>query len=496
MEKKYIIGIDEGTTSARTVIYDTTINQIVYKKRIKFEQIYPQDGWVEHDAEKIYECVMQSLEDGIKELNLKCEQIYSIGITNQRETVVAWDRRTGKPVYNAIVWQCRRTSDYCKTVPYAVRKQIQKRTGLILDAYFSATKMRWILKNVSKARQLLKTNNLCFGTIDSYLLFRLTNGKSFYTDSSNASRTMLYNINTLMWDEYLLNYFKIPLECLPQVLNSADNFGSAQTSIGEIPIVCVLGDQQASLFGQGCTNAGDAKSTFGTGCFILLNTGSEAMVNNKKMLSTIAWTINNKATYALEGSVFNAGGALEWLTYDLKLVENSRQTSDIAFSVSNTEGTYMVPAFTGLGAPYWDSYARGTIVGITRKTKKEHLVRAVLEGIAYNTYDILQEMESKGIKITQLKCDGGVSNNQFLMQFQSSIANINILTSENSEATVLGCIYMAGLYSGVYKNAKQINKLINFEKTYKPDMNDSTRKILLKGWKRAVGKSLKWAGGK
>ena len=487
MNKKYILGIDEGTTSVRTVLYDTVKNEIVDVSKLKFTQHYPKPGWVEHDAEEIWDCTNKTLTEIITKNKLKVEDVYGIAITNQRETTVAWNKKTNKSVGKAIVWQCRRTADYCKTIKNDC--VIKNKTGLIVDAYFSATKMKWLLENNAEVKKLNEKDNLRFGTIDAFLISKLTNGKSFYTDITNASRTMLYNIKTCSWDKKLLKQFGIKLNSLPQVKPCNYNFGEAQTVIGALPILSVMGDQQASLFGQGCFNKGMAKSTYGTGAFILMNTGNLANVKNKKMLSTVAWQIDDEVTYALEGSVFNAGAALEWGNR-LGLFEKSEETAKLAESVKSNDGVYFVPAFTGLGAPYWDSKAKGTIYGITGGTTKAHISRAILESMAYSTYDIIKTMQKSGIEVNELRCDGGVSKNDFLLQFQSDLIGKKILRQQSVEATVLGAMYMAGLNAKVYKNLDDISKLISFDSKFKPKMDNKTKETNINGWHDAVKRSL------
>ncbi len=488
MGKRYILGIDEGTTSVRTVLYDTKKNEIVDVEKIKFSQIFPKPGWVEHDAEEIWEATERTLNGIIKNNNLKQKDIYGIGITNQRETTVAWDKETVTSPCNAIVWQCRRTADYCASIKNKV--EIKNKTGLIVDSYFSATKMRWMLNNVPKVRELAKRNRLCFGTIDSFLIAKLTKGESFYTDVTNASRTMIYNIRELKWDEKLVKQFGLSVDMLPEVKPCNFNFGNAHTIIGDIPILSVIGDQQASLFGQGCFSEGMAKNTYGTGCFILLNTGEVANVKNQKLLTTIAWQIDNKTTYALEGSVFNAGAALEWGNR-LGLFKNSAETSALAESVGTNDGVYCVPAFTGLGAPYWEPKAKGIIYGITGGTTKAHVSRAILESMAYSTYDIVKTMETKNIHLSELRCDGGVSKNNFLLQFQTDLIRVKLLRQESIEATVLGAIYMAGLNAGVYKNLNDISKLLTFTSSFTPKMSEKEAKQLITGWHDAVKRCIK-----
>lgn len=488
--KRYILGLDEGTTSARTLVYDTISNEIINITNKKFTQYFPKPSWVEHDANEIWQVMQETLHQAIKDTGINADQIIGLGITNQRESIVAWNKETGKSICPSIVWQCRRTKAYCDKIPPKMRKYIKKTTGLIVDPYFSATKIKWILENSGKARQLLKHKKLCIGTIDSYLTFRLTNGKKFITDTSNASRTMLFNINTLKWDEKLLKYFGIPKEVLPEVVSNGKELGIAHTKYGDIKIGSILGDQQSSLFGQGCFHEGLAKATYGTGCFILSNTGNTPVKTNK-MLSTIAWTINDKTTYALEGSIFNAGTVVNWLIDNLQVMESNKESSNICSKLANgTEGVYFVPAFTGLGAPYWNSTCTGTITGITRGTTKEHIIRAGLESMAYNTYDIIKNMENKNIEIKQLHVDGGVSRNEFLMQYQADILGKKVVKPSSSECTALGTIYMTGLALGTFKSINNIKSRINYVKSYSNTITTKQRKQLVDGWHKAVAKTL------
>lgn len=487
--KRYIIGLDEGTTSARTLVYDLKDNKIIKIFNEKFTQYFPKPGWVEHDPKEIWEVMNKTLVTAIKECKLNEENTIGIGITNQRESIVAWNKTTGEPVYPSIVWQCRRTSNYCESLKPSLVKYIKKSTGLIVDAYFSASKIKWLLENNKKVQKLLKENNLCIGTIDSFLTFKLTNGEKFITDTSNASRTMLFNINTVSWDNKLLKKFNIPKNILPEVVSNGCQLGIAHLDIGDLPIGSILGDQQSSLFGQGCFDVGLAKATYGTGCFILSNTGSTP-ISNKKMLSTIAWTINGETTYALEGSIFNAGTVVNWLIDDLEVMPSNKVSSAISTSISDTNGVYFVPAFTGMGAPYWNTYAKGAIVGLTRGCNKNHIIRAGLESMAYNTKDIIDCMGNKGIEIRELRVDGGVSRNEFLMQFQSDILNKKVIKSASSECTALGTIYMTALSLGYLKNLNQVKNLIETSITYTSKMNNNTRKHLYNGWKNAVKMTL------
>lgn len=488
--KRYILGLDEGTTSARTLVYDAVNNEIITIANEKFKQYFPKAGWVEHDANEIWEVMQNTLYKAIKDTKITVDEIIGMGITNQRESIVAWDRETGISICPSIVWQCRRTKDYCNSIKKGMRKYIKKTTGLIVDPYFSATKIKWILENVPKAQKLLEKNQLCIGTIDSYLTFRLTNGEKFITDTSNASRTMLFNINTLTWDKKLLEYFGIPQSILPEVVDNGKELGIAHTKLGDIPIGAILGDQQSSLFGQGCFAQGLAKATYGTGCFILSNTGDK-MVDNPKMLSTIAWTINGKTTYAQEGSIFNAGTVVNWLIDNLQVLESNKQASDICNNLENgTEGVYFVPAFTGLGAPYWNSVSTGCITGLTRATTKDHIIRAGLESMAYNTYDIVSCMENKDISIKELRVDGGVSRNEFLMQFQSNILGKKVLKPSSTECTALGTIYMTGLSLGFFKSINDIKSKINIMTTFTNTFTNKKRQALLDGWHKAVKKTI------
>ena len=487
--KRYIIGLDEGTTSARTLIYDIVENKIINIVNEKFKQYFPKPGYVEHDANEIWTVLNRTMINAIKQSKIKSHEIIGIGITNQRESVVAWDKTTGESVFPSIVWQCRRTSKYCESMKKSLKSYIKKSTGLIVDAYFSASKIKWLLENNTKVKKLKENNNLCIGTIDSYIAYKLTNGEKFITDTSNASRTMLFNINTLKWDEKLLKKFGIPRDILPEVVSNGQQLGIAHTSFGDIPIGSILGDQQSSLFGQGGFEKGLAKATYGTGCFILSNTGSSP-IHNKKMLSTIAWTINGETTYALEGSIFNAGTVVNWMIDDLQVLESNKISSEISQNLEDTNGVYFVPAFTGMGAPYWKTYATGSIVGLTRGANKNHIIRAGLESMAYNTYDIITCMEKNGIKIKELKVDGGVSRNEFLMQFQADILGKKVIKSESSECTALGTIYMAGLALGCFKNLSDIKKRIQTSKVYTNKMSQKRREQLHSGWLKAVKQTI------
>ena len=479
MEKKYIVGIDEGTTNARAVLYDVKKKEIIKQESKNFKQFYPNPGWVEHDAEEIYKAVETCLNAVLE--GLSAEEIYGIGITNQRESVVAWNKKTGKPAQKSIVWQCRRTEKYCESLSPKLKKIIKKKTGLIVDAYFSASKMKWILENSEKVRTLNSENNLCFGTIDSFLLFKLTNGKVFATDVTNASRTMLFNINTLSWDSELLKVFGIKLESLPKVVSNSEILGMAKTAIGEIPIASMIGDQQSALFGQGCFYEGMAKDTFGTGCFLLKNFGAKPPFS-KNLLTDIAWKIGDNTTYALEGSVFNAGSAITWLVENIDVISSPKETNDIDKKAPTNLGVYFIPAFTGLGAPHWRGEVRGSITGLTRGTNKYHIVRACLESMVYSSQDILNEMG----EISELRCDGGVTNSDFLLQFLADLSRIKVTRQKSVEATVLGAIYLAGLATGAFKNLEEISGLIKPAKTFLPKMHPDRMQEYYDGWKKAL----------
>ncbi|MDD4575273.1 MAG: glycerol kinase GlpK [Bacteroidales bacterium] len=486
--QKYYLAIDQGTTSCRAVLFDENFN-IGFKKQKEFRQIFPEIGWVEHDPMEILNTQMELVQQLIKEHRIPMEEIQSAGITNQRETVVLWDKQSGKPVYNAIVWQDTRTAQRCnllKSTKYA--KIIGQKTGLIIDPYFSASKIEWILKNVVEARELLAQGRLLFGTIDTWLCWNLTDGKVHTTDVSNASRTMLFNIHTLEWDDELLEVFNIPKEILPEIKNNVDDFGKTdfKTLCGvEIPITAMAGDQQASLFGHACFDKGNLKNTYGTGCFIMMNTGSGVVNSENGLLSTIAWKINNEITYALEGSVFIAGAAVQWLRDNMGLLETAAESEHIAKSVEDTAGTYFVPAFAGLGAPYWNTNAQGAYMGITRATRKEHLVRAVLESIAFQNKDVLEVMITDSNQLVKaIFVDGGASNNAFLMQFQADILGMNIQRSIIDETTAKGVAMMASMATG--NTMEDFRKMNIHDKIYPPKMEDSKRKFLYKQWLKAV----------
>ena len=493
---KYIMSFDQGTTSSRCILFDKGGN-IVSMAQKEFKQYYPKNGWVEHDAEEIWKTQLEVSVEAMKKADVKSSDISAIGITNQRETTVVWDKYTGKPVYNAIVWQCRRTSDYADELKKnGFTDMIAEKTGLVIDAYFSATKLKWILDNVEGAKEKAKKGDLLFGTIDTWLIWNLTGGKIHVTDYTNASRTMLFNIKTLKWDKDILSLLDIPENMLPEVKESSHIYGYTEKSLfgGEIPIGAAAGDQQAALFGQACFSQGEAKNTYGTGCFMLMNTGNKPVYSKNGLLTTIAWGINNEITYALEGSVFVAGALIQWLRDELKIIDSSAQSEQLAQSVEDTNGVYIVPAFTGLGAPYWDQYARGTIVGITRATTRSHIVRAALESIAYEVNDILKAMENDaGIDLKVLKVDGGASANNFLMQFQSDILGVNVDRPACIETTALGAAYLAGLAVGYYKSVDDINKNRRIDRIFTPEMDRISAQNKVKYFKKAVKSSLGWA---
>ena len=489
---KYVMALDQGTTSSRCILFDKK-GLIVTSAQKEFTQIYPKAGWVEHDPMEIWSSQISVATEAMAKINATASDIAAIGITNQRETTVVWDKRTGIPVYNAIVWQCRRTAGTCDELrEKGFDKVVRAKTGLVLDAYFSGTKVKWILDNVEGARAEAEAGNLLFGNIDTWLIWNLTKGKTYVTDYSNASRTLLFNIHELKWDEEILETLNIPKSMLPEVKPSSCVYGHTDSSIlgGEIAIAGAAGDQQAALFGQTCYAPGTAKNTYGTGCFMLMNTGEKAIESTSGLLTTIAWGIDDKVEYALEGSVFIAGAAIQWLRDELKIIDNAADSEGYATSVEDTNGVYVVPAFVGLGAPYWDSYARGTIVGLTRGAKKEHLIRATLEALAYQTNDVLKAMqEDSGITLKALKVDGGACANNFLMQFQSDILGVQVDRPEVIETTALGAAYLAGLAVGYWKNKEEVAENWAISRTFTPNMTEEKRAELLKGWHTAVKRS-------
>jgi len=487
------MALDQGTTSSRCIIFNKA-GEIKGTAQKEFSQFFPHSGWVEQDPNEIWSSQMGVMMEAKSQLGIEAKDLAAIGITNQRETTIIWDKQTGEPIYNAIVWQCRRTAkmvDELKAEGY--EDVIREKTGLILDPYFSATKIVWILENVEGARKKADEGRLLFGTVDTWLIYKLTKGEVFATDYTNASRTMLFNIHSLKWDQELLEKFNIPASMLPTVKNSSDIYGYTKESIfgGKVPIAGVAGDQQAALFGQCCFEPGEAKNTYGTGCFLLMNTGDKAVLSTKGLLTTIAIGINGKVQYALEGSVFVAGAAIKWLRDEMKMIENAAETEKIALSVADTNGVYVVPAFTGLGAPHWDAYARGAVFGLSRGTTKEHFIRAVVESMAYQTLDVLRAMEEDSkISLSSLRVDGGASFNNFLLQFQADILDADIVKPKVIETTALGAAYLAGLAVGYYENTEEIKKNWQMDKTYQANISEEKRQKLIDGWEDSVSRIL------
>lgn len=489
------MALDQGTTSSRCIIFDRQgrIKSAAFKE---FAQIYPKPGWVEHDPMEIWSSQLSVATEAMAKLGIEANEIASIGITNQRETTIVWDKRSGRPVYNAIVWQCRRTSDIIERLKEnGLEDYIKATCGLVPDAYFSGSKIKWILDNVAGAKEAARRGELLFGTVDSWLIWNLTKGKVHATDYTNASRTMLYDINRLCWDKRLLDELDIPECMLPEVKPSGYIYGYVDKSLfgDEIAIAGAAGDQQAALFGQCCFDRGEAKNTYGTGCFLLMNTGHEAIKSGSGLVTTIAAGTSQKVQYALEGSVFVAGAAVQWLRDELQLIRTAAESEEFAVKVNDTNGVYVVPAFTGLGAPYWDQYARGAIVGITRGAGKNHIIRATLESIAYQTYDILKAMEAdSGIRLKSLKVDGGACNNNFLMQFQADILNTEVVKPVCTETTALGAAYLAGLATGFWASLDEIRSNWALLLSYKPNMEQERREKLISGWKKAVMRAFAW----
>ena len=494
--KKYIMSLDQGTTSSRCILFDNKGNICSMAQR-EYEQIYPQAGWVEHDPVEIWSSQISVTIEAMTKIGACAEDIAGIGITNQRETTIVWNRYTGKPVYNAIVWQCRRTSKAIdELVKAGMSDYVRNTTGLIPDAYFSASKIAWILDNVEGAREQAEQGDLIFGTVDTWLIWNLTKGKVHITDYTNASRTMLFDIHNLRWDDKLLDYFGIPKSMLPKVKPSSCVYGYTDISAidGHIPIAGAAGDQQAALFGQCCFEKGDVKNTYGTGCFLLMNTGIEPIKSQNGLITTIAADTGDNVRYALEGSVFVAGAAIQWLRDEMRMVRTAAQSEEYAALVNDTKEVYIVPAFAGIGAPYWNQYARGTVVGITRGCKKEHFIRATLESLAYQTNDVLRSMErDAGMRISNLKVDGGASSNYFLMKFQSDITGVDVLRPKCIETTAMGAAYLAGLATGFWKSKEDIIYNWNLGHRFEPSMDDELRDKKLKGWRRAVRCALAWA---
>lgn len=492
---KYIMALDQGTTSSRCIIFNEKGEGLVSAQK-EFTQIFPQSGYVEHDPNEIWSSQVGVLSEAKAQLGINPEEIAAIGITNQRETTIVWDVTTGEPIYNAIVWQCRRTSDQVEALKAeGYDRIIKEKTGLIIDAYFSATKITWILDHVEGAREKAEAGQLRFGTVDTWLMYKLTKGKVFATDYTNASRTMLFNIHTLQWDEELLAKFHIPKSMLPEVKDSSGIFGYTDPTIvgASIPIAGVAGDQQAALFGQCCFEPGQAKNTYGTGCFLLMNTGDKLVKSQHGLLTTIAVGINGKVEYALEGSVFVAGAAIQWLRDQLQIIQTAAESETLARAVPDSNGVYLVPAFAGLGAPYWDQYARGTMFGLSRGARKEHIVRATLESLAYQTHDVLRAMqEDSGIELAELKVDGGASANNFLMEFQSDILNTPVVRPQVIETTALGAAYLAGLAVGYFGSKTELAKNLRVSQRFEPSMEESQRETLLDGWKMAIAHTKGW----
>lgn len=493
---KYVMALDAGTTSNRCILFNEK-GQMCSVAQREFRQIFPKPGWVEHDANEIWASQLGVAVEAMNMIDASAEDIAAIGITNQRETTILWDKNTGEPVYNAIVWQCRRTSEYCDSLKEkGLTEKFRKKTGLVIDAYFSATKIKWILDNVPGVRQRAEKGELLFGTVETWLIWKLTKGKVHVTDYSNAARTMLFNISTLEWDDEILEELDIPKSLLPQAVPCSQVYGMADPAFlgGEIPIAGAAGDQQSALFGQTCFQAGDAKSTYGTGCFLLMNTGEKLVFSENGLITTIAWGLDGKVTYALEGSVFVAGAAIQWLRDEMRIIDSAEDSEYMAKKVKDTNGCYVVPAFTGLGAPYWDQYARGTIVGITRGVNKYHIIRATLESLTYQVNDVLVAMKAdSGIALSSLKVDGGASANNFLMQTQADIINVPVNRPQCVETTAMGAAYLAGLAVGYWKDLEDIKNNWIVDRTFTPSLEEKRREERIKGWKKAVKYAYGWA---
>ena len=493
---KYMMALDSGTTSNRCILFDRA-GRIVSVAQREFTQYFPQPGWVEHDANEIWATLLGVAVEAMQMAGAAAADIAAIGITNQRETTIVWDKATGEPVHHAIVWQCRRTSEYCDELrARGLTARFREKTGLVLDAYFSATKLHWLLENVPGVRERAAKGELMFGTVETWLIWKLTGGRAHVTDYSNASRTMLFNINTLDWDEEILAELNIPRSMLPKPLSSSGLFGTTDPSLlgGEIPITGAAGDQQAALFGQTCFQPGEAKNTYGTGCFLLMNTGEKPVFSQNGLVTTIAWGLGEKVTYALEGSIFVAGAAIQWLRDEMKLIANAAESEAVAQEVTDTNGCYVVPAFTGLGAPYWDQYARGAIVGLTRGCNRAHIVRATLDSLTYQTYDVLNAMRAdSGIALASLKVDGGASANNYLMQTQADVIGAPVLRPTCVESTAMGAAYLAGLAVGFWRDQAEIRKIWAVDRTFEPQLDAKSRDARLHGWHRAVQRAFDWA---
>ncbi len=498
--KKYVLALDQGTTSSRAILFDKKGN-ICYKAQHEFTQIYPHTGWVEHNPMEILFSQLQSVMEVMAASKATANDIASIGITNQRETTIVWDKSTGKPIYNAIVWQCRRTADMCEKIKEdaELTQYIKDHTGLVVDAYFSATKIKWILDNVEGARELAEQGQLLFGTVETWLIWNLTGGAVHITDYSNASRTMIFDVDKLCWDEYLCAKLGIPMAMLPKVEPSSKVYGTVGKSVmgieelAGVPISGAIGDQPAALFGQGCFEKGQAKNTYGTGCFLLMNTGDKRVESKNNLVTGVAWGVGDEVTYAIEGSAFNAGSVIKWLRDDLQLIPSARRCDELAESVPNSNGVYFVPAFTGLGAPYWDMYARGTIVGLTRGANAAHICRSVLEAIAYQMTDLLEAMkQDSDINLSELRVDGGASVSDIMMQIQSDMIRTNVNRPKMVETTAIGAAYLAGLAVGFWKDTAEIEKIREVDKVFEPQMDIEKREKRYRGWLRAVKRSRDW----
>jgi len=490
---KHILALDQGTTSSRAIVFDHS-GSVVSTAQQEFRQIFPKPGWVEHDANEIWATQLQTAQAAIAKAGVTAADIAAIGITNQRETTLLWDRTTGTPVHNAIVWQDRRTAAACDRLKArGLAPVIRRKTGLVVDAYFSGTKLEWLLRNVPGARAKAKAGALAFGTVDSWLVWNLTGGRVHVTDPSNASRTMLFNLRTGDWDEELLRIFGVPRSVLPAVGSSSEVFGETTLFGGAVPIAGIAGDQQAALFGQACTQPGMVKNTYGTGCFMLMNTGTKPIASRNNLLTTVAWRVGNRTEYALEGSIFIAGAVVQWLRDGLGIIKSSPEVESLAAQVSDTHGVYLVPAFAGLGAPHWDQYARGLVAGITRGTTAAHLARAALEGIAFQVADVLRSMEADArIKLKQLRVDGGACANNLLMQFQSDLLGVPVVRPKVTETTALGAAYLAGLAVGYWKDQKQIAAQWQADRRFLPAMKPAQRRQLVAGWNKALERSKRW----
>lgn len=493
--EKIILALDSGTTSNRAILFDHS-GKVLRTSQLEFKQIFPRPGWVEHDPEEIWSTQQSVVLDVLKKQGITAKNIAAIGITNQRETTLVWDKKTSVPIYNAIVWQDRRTAGFCEQLKRdGVDGMIKEKTGLLPDAYFSASKIKWILDNVSGAREKALKGRLAFGTVDTWLVWRLTNGQHHKTEVSNASRTMLFNIHTLRWDEELLKLFDIPASILPEVGSSSELFGHVSNEMlgGEVPITGIAGDQQAALFGQMCIEKGMAKNTYGTGCFVVMNTGGEAIASRHNLLTTIAWKINNKVCYALEGSIFIAGAVVQWLRDQLHIIQSSSEIESLARSVPNNGGVYFVPAFVGLGAPHWDQYATGTIIGITRGTSDAHLARAALESIALQTMDVINTMaKDSGITLTELRVDGGAVSNNLLMQIQANAIQKKVIRPQITETTALGAAYLAGLATGYWKNMDDLKHQWQAERIFEPEIGPDDFNVVIENWNKALDRSKLW----